>query len=58
MCGQAASVAEGLRKYASLEPDVVITDVRLPDGLGFELVRDIRSQGHDTGRRRADDVRR
>jgi DNA-binding NarL/FixJ family response regulator len=49
VCGQAASVAEGLRQYASLEPDVVITDVRLPDGLGFELVREIRSQGHDTG---------
>jgi DNA-binding NarL/FixJ family response regulator len=49
VCGQAASVAEGLRQYASLEPDVVITDVRLPDGLGFELVREIRGQGHDTG---------
>jgi len=49
VCGQAASVAEGLRQYAALAPDVVITDVRLPDGLGFELVRDIRAQGHDTG---------
>jgi DNA-binding NarL/FixJ family response regulator len=27
----------------------VITDVRLPDGLGFDLVREIRKQGHDTG---------
>ena len=49
VCGQAASVAEGLRQYAALEPDVVITDVRLPDGLGFDLVREIRKQGHDTG---------
>ena len=49
VCGQAASVAEGLRQFASLAPDVVITDVRLPDGLGFDLVREIRKQGHDTG---------
>jgi len=49
VCGQAASVGEGVRKFASLHPDVVITDVRLPDGLGFELVREIRKQGHDTG---------
>ena len=49
VCGQAASVAEGLRQFAALSPDVVITDVRLPDGLGFDLVREIRKQGHDTG---------
>ena len=49
VCGQAASVAEGLRQYNTLRPDVVITDVRLPDGLGFELVKEIRKQGHDTG---------
>jgi len=49
VCGQAASVAEGLRQYNTLRPDVVITDVRLPDGLGFDLVKEIRKQGHDTG---------
>ena len=49
VCGQAASVAEGLRQFAGLSPDVLITDVRLPDGLGFDLVREIRKQGHDTG---------
>jgi DNA-binding NarL/FixJ family response regulator len=49
VCGQAASVAEGLRQYNTLRPEVVITDVRLPDGLGFELVKEIRKQGHDTG---------
>ena len=49
VCGQAASVAEGLRQFADLSPDVLITDVRLPDGLGFDLVREIRKQGHDTG---------
>jgi DNA-binding NarL/FixJ family response regulator len=49
VCGQAASVAEGVRQYNTLRPDVVITDVRLPDGLGFEVVKEIRKQGHDTG---------
>jgi DNA-binding NarL/FixJ family response regulator len=49
VCGQAASVSEGLRQFTSLLPDVLITDVRLPDGLGFDLVREIRKRGHDTG---------
>ena len=49
VCGQAASVAEGIRQFTALEPEVVITDVRLPDGLGFELVRSIRETGRDTG---------
>jgi len=49
VAGQAASVAEGLQRFAELAPDVVVTDVRLPDGTGFELVKDIRAQGHDTG---------
>ncbi len=48
VCGQAASVAEGLRQFTQLSPDVVITDVRLPDGLGFDLVREIRKRGNDT----------
>ena len=58
VCGQAASVAEGIRQFTALDPEVVITDVRLPDGLGFELVRAIRKAGQRHGRRRADDVRR
>ena len=49
VCGQAVSVADGLRQFSVLKPDVVITDVRLPDGLGFDLVKEIRKQGHDTG---------
>jgi DNA-binding NarL/FixJ family response regulator len=47
--GQAASVSEGLKQFVDLEPDVVVTDVRLPDGTGLDLVRDIRARGHDTG---------
>jgi DNA-binding NarL/FixJ family response regulator len=49
VCGQASSVAEGLRLFDSLAPDVLITDVRLPDGTGLELVKQLRGQGHDTG---------
>ena len=49
VAGQAASVAEGLREFTSLKPDVVITDVRLPDGSGLDLVREIRAAGHETG---------
>jgi DNA-binding NarL/FixJ family response regulator len=49
VAGQAASVAEGLRQFGTLQPDVVITDVRLPDGTGFELVRELRGQGFDLG---------
>src|SRR3954468_14972880 len=49
VAGQAASVAEGLRQFGTLKPDVVITDVRLPDGTGFDLVRQIRAKGHDLG---------
>lgn len=49
VAGQAGSVSEGLRKFIELEPDVVVTDVRLPDGTGLDLVRDIRARRHDTG---------
>jgi DNA-binding NarL/FixJ family response regulator len=47
--GGAGSVAEGLQAFADKGPDVVVTDVRLPDGTGLDLVREIRSRGLDTG---------
>jgi DNA-binding NarL/FixJ family response regulator len=49
VAGQAGSVGEGLRRFEELSPDVVITDVRLPDGSGLDLVRTLRGNGHDTG---------
>jgi DNA-binding NarL/FixJ family response regulator len=49
VAGQAASRSEALGMFANLLPDVVVTDVRLPDGTGLDVVREIRSQGHDTG---------
>ena len=49
VAGQAASVNEGLRLFATLSPDVVITDVRLPDGTGLRPGPGDPSRGHDTG---------
>ena len=41
--GEAGSVAEAVREAAATSPDVVIMDVRLPDGSGVEACREIRS---------------
>jgi DNA-binding NarL/FixJ family response regulator len=41
--GQAATAQQGLEKIAALQPDVAILDVRLPDGSGIEVCREIRS---------------
>jgi DNA-binding NarL/FixJ family response regulator len=49
VAGHAASVAEGLKRFTDLAPDVVVTDVRLPDGTGLDLVRTIRSRRPETG---------
>ena len=40
---QAATVAEAIAAAARFEPDVVVMDVRLPDGSGIEACREIRS---------------
>jgi DNA-binding NarL/FixJ family response regulator len=39
---EAGSVAEAIQEAASAEPEVVIMDVRLPDGSGVEACREIR----------------
>lgn len=41
--GQAGSVKETLEEIAKVQPDVAVLDVRLPDGNGIELCREIRS---------------
>jgi DNA-binding NarL/FixJ family response regulator len=41
--GQAATAQLGLQQIGELQPDVAILDVRLPDGSGIEVCRDIRS---------------
>ena len=47
--GQAGSVAEGVRAYADLEPDVVVTDLELPDGHGLDVVRQVRQTSDAVG---------
>ncbi len=42
--GQASSVAEALVRVPALMPDLVVVDVRLPDGNGVELCRELRSR--------------
>lgn len=47
--GQAASVATAVEAFSQTSPDVVVTDVRLPDGTGLDLVRTIRASNQHTG---------
>lgn len=42
--GQASSVSEALARVPALRPDVCVLDMRLPDGNGVELCRDLRSK--------------
>ena len=41
--GEAGSVAEALARIPAARPDVAVLDVRLPDGNGIELCRDLLS---------------
>ena len=45
--GEAGTAKEGIRRVGFDEPDVVVLDVRLPDGSGVEACRDIRSRFPD-----------
>jgi DNA-binding NarL/FixJ family response regulator len=42
--GEAASVAEALTRVPATGPDVAVLDIRLPDGNGIELCRELRSR--------------
>jgi DNA-binding response OmpR family regulator len=41
----AATIADGLRLARSQGPDLVLLDVMLPDGSGFEALRELRASG-------------
>ena len=45
--GEAGSKAEALTRIPAARPDVAVLDVRLPDGTGVEVCRDIRSEMPD-----------
>jgi two-component system, NarL family, response regulator DevR len=42
--GEASSVSEAMARIPALRPDVAVLDVRLPDGNGIELCRDLLSR--------------
>ncbi|HYG60465.1 MAG TPA: response regulator transcription factor, partial [Symbiobacteriaceae bacterium] len=45
--GEAAGAAEAVEKAQSLQPDIVVMDVRMPDGSGIEACRVIRAEQPD-----------
>lgn len=47
--GQADSLADARTVIEQASPDVVVTDVRLPDGTGLDLVRSLRAQDAEIG---------
>ena len=46
--GEAGSVGAGVEAAARLRPDVVLLDIRLPDGTGFEACRQILKRSPET----------
>jgi two-component system response regulator DevR len=46
--GEAGNVSAGVSEAARLRPDVVLLDIRLPDGSGFEACRNILQQSPGT----------
>jgi two-component system response regulator DevR len=45
--GEAGTVRQALGRVAAVQPDVAVLDVRLPDGSGIDLCRDILSKHPD-----------
>ncbi|MEV1052237.1 response regulator [Streptomyces sp. NPDC059017] len=45
--GEAGTAADALVRIPAMRPDVAILDVRLPDGSGVEVCREVRSRNED-----------
>ena len=45
--GEAGAAVEAVQKARELSPDVVVVDIRMPDGSGVEACRDIRAENPD-----------
>lgn len=48
VAGEAGTAEEAVERARELLPDVVVLDIRLPDGSGVEACRDIRAENPDT----------
>ena len=44
ICGQASTAAEAIARIPATKPDVAVLDVRLPDGSGVEVCREMRGR--------------
>lgn len=49
VCEQCDTVAEGVEKLDLYAYDCVLVDIGLPDGSGFELIKDLKKRHADTG---------
>jgi DNA-binding NarL/FixJ family response regulator len=47
--GQAGSVVRAMAEYEVHKPDVIVTDLQLPDGTGLDVIRAIRQQDDKIG---------
>lgn len=45
---EAASVAQAIRRADAVRPDVILSDLRLPDGTGLDVIAHVRSTLPDT----------
>ena len=45
--GETDSAADALERIPRADPDVAVLDVRLPDGSGIEVCRELRSRDQD-----------
>jgi DNA-binding NarL/FixJ family response regulator len=48
VCGEASCVSDAVRGISGLKPDVAIVDLSLPEGSGFDIIRDAGIHSPDT----------